>query len=499
MRFFRRSLTGLFLLALTLGLLAMTGQTLRSALEARLAGGGPALPARERVFSATVATATPITATPQTTAFGEIRARRSLELRAPRAGSILELAPEFQDGGTVRAGQMLLRLDPADATAQRDLARADLARAKAEARDADRALILARDDLAAAEAQAALREQALQRQRDLQTRRVGSEAAVETAALAASAATQATLSRRSALAQAEARVDQAATALIRLGITLSEAERALRDTTLFAQFDGVLSGVTAVAGRNLSNSERLGDLIDPNALEVALRLSTAQFARLIDAEGTLVPATITVGLEVSGAELLAEGRLERVSAAVGEGQSGRLVFASLTGAGGFRPGDFVTARVTEPALENVVVLPATAIGPQGGVLALAADDRLVELPTRVIRREGDLVYLAAEGLAGHDIVIERTALLGAGIKINPIRPQTSGTAETAATTETAATAPAAAPSMITLTDKRRAQLIAFVEANTRMPAEAKARMLAQLTQPEVPAQVIERLESRMGG
>ncbi len=32
-----------------------------------------------------------------------------------------------------------------------------------------------------------------------------------------------------------------------------------------------------------------------------------------------------------------------------------------------------------------------------------------------------------------------------------------------------------------------------------MPAEAKARVLAQLQEPMVPAQVVERIESRMGG
>ena len=53
--------------------------------------------------------------------------------------------------------------------------------------------------------------------------------------------------------------------------------------------------------------------------------------------------------------------------------------------------------------------------------------------------------------------------------------------------------------MIALSDDRRARLIAFVEGNVRMPAQAKERMLAQLAQPEVPAQVIARIESRMGG
>lgn len=486
MRFFRRSLVGLLLVAITIGLLAMAAQTLRSAFEARSAGNRPAQPARERVFSANVITAEVTPFTPTLTAFGEVRSRRTLELRAPRAGTVIALGDGMEDGASVTKGQLLLRLDPADAIAARDLALSDMARAEAEVADAERAVILAHDDVAAANTQANLRIQALDRQRDLETRGVGSAAAVETAALAASAAEQAILSRRAALASAEARVDQAKTALSRQAITLAEAERALRETELFAGFDGVLSGITVVPGRILGSNERLGDLIDPEALEVAFRISTAQFARLLDDEGTLVPAEITAALEVSGAELVAMGQLSRASAAVGEGQTGRLIYATLTTAPGFRPGDFVTARVAEPEMPAAIALPATAFGADGTVLALGSDDRLESLPAQLLRRQGDEVILSPRGIAGREVVRERSPLLGAGIKVKPIRTD----AETSAPP---------APEFVALTPERRATLIAFVEANDRMPVEAKTRILAQLAEDQVPARVIERLESRIGG
>ena len=45
----------------------------------------------------------------------------------------------------------------------------------------------------------------------------------------------------------------------------------------------------------------------------------------------------------------------------------------------------------------------------------------------------------------------------------------------------------------------RDRLTAFVEANTRMPEEARQRILQQLSEGTVPVQVVERIESRMGG
>ena len=37
------------------------------------------------------------------------------------------------------------------------------------------------------------------------------------------------------------------------------------------------------------------------------------------------------------------------------------------------------------------------------------------------------------------------------------------------------------------------------ESSTRMPAEAKERILSQLSQDRVPVQVVQRIEERMGG
>ena len=53
--------------------------------------------------------------------------------------------------------------------------------------------------------------------------------------------------------------------------------------------------------------------------------------------------------------------------------------------------------------------------------------------------------------------------------------------------------------MVELTDERRAKLVAFIEGNGYIPADAKKRILGQLQKDKVPANVVERIESRMGG
>lgn len=490
MRFFGRAMGGLFLAAVTLALLALAVGVVLGALRERMAEDGPAMPVAERVVSANVLRVEAGRIVPVLTAYGEVRSVRTLELRAPVAGRVVELAPGFADGGMVRAGEVLLRLDPAEAAAARDLAAAALAEAEAAEREAGRALGLAGDDLTQAQAQLALRAQAVQRQRDIAARGAGSAAAVETAELAEAQAEQALLSSRSALAQAEAAVDQTAIAVARARITLAEAERTLAETVIRAEFDGRLDGVLpVVTGGQVSANEVLGRIIDPAALEVAFRLSTAQFARLVDDTGALIEADVTARLDVAGAALAATGRVVRAGASGAEAGGGRVVYAALDAAPGLqpglRPGDFVTVTVAEPALDGVADLPASAVDAAGQVLALNGDDRLEEVAVQVLRRQGDRVIVAPGALVGREVVAERSPLIGAGIKVRPVRP---GVDEAAVV-----------PALLDLTEDRRAALIAAVEGNARMPDAAKARLVDQLRQDRVPADVVARIEARAGG
>jgi len=145
MRFFRRSLAGLFLISLTLGLIALAVNSVYTALQDRWAQEGQPTFARERVFSAEVTTVEFQTATPILTTFGEVRSRRTLELRAPAAGTVMTLADGFEDGGTVEDGALLLRIDPAEARSARDVAVADLREAENSLAEAEAAVELAED------------------------------------------------------------------------------------------------------------------------------------------------------------------------------------------------------------------------------------------------------------------------------------------------------------------------------------------------------------------
>lgn len=483
MRFLRQSMIGFFLAAVTLGLLAYAATTVGGALRERMAQEPRTPPARERVFTVNVVTAEVRDQTPVLTTFGEVRSRRLLELRAAGGGRVIEIAQGFEDGGRVTQGEVLVRLNPADMQSSLDRAAGDVADAQAEGRDAARGLELAQQELSAAQEQADLRSAALDRQRDLAQRGVGTTISVETAELAASAARQAALTRAQAVAQAEARIDQAASQLARAEIAQAEAQRRLGDMTIAAPFDGTLSDTNLVVGRLVSPNEQLATLTDPNDLELSFRVSTAQYARLLDEAGALLRADVVATLDVAGVDLEARGQISRESVTAGEGATGRLIFAQLQDAPGFKPGDFVTVRIQEPTLPNVVRLPASAVDANAQVLVLGDNNRLEAATVTVLRTQGDDVLVRGP-IEGREVVEARSPLLGVGIAVTPLRKGVETPTE---------------PEMVALTDERRAKLVAFIEGNDRMPEAAKARVLAQLSEPEVPARTVARIEGRMGG
>lgn len=449
--------------------------------------GRPNFGARERVFAVNVATVEPGEITPVLEAFGEVRSRRSLDLRSEVQGTVVSLNEDFVDGGRVSAGQVLLQVDMANAESFLALARAELAEAEAEKHEAERALLLSRDELAAAQDTVVLQERALARQQDLVDRGVGTAAALEGAELTVNSARQAVLSRRQAVQQAEQRITTTSARIERANINVVEAERDLENTTLIAAFDGVLSEVSIVEGGVVGTNERVATLIDDTTLEVAVRVSTEQYSRLIDENGGLRPADVTATLDVFGADILASGTLSRVSASVGEGQTGRLLFVSLDTAPGFRPGDFVSVAIAEPALRGVARLPSSALSSANDLLVLDEENRLSVERVELVRRQGDDVLIRAPRLAGMQVVAERSPLLGGGIRVSPIAP------------EGAEAQMAAGPAMVELDEARRARLIAFVEGNQFMPDTAKQRVLSQLREDEVPVAMVERIEGRMGG
>jgi len=480
-----RGLLGLGLLTLTFALLALAGNTLVQSAKERDAEGKRPRVARERVFTVEVMPLQLVDHAPVITTFGEVVSGKTLELRAAAGGALVKLSPNFREGGRVKQGDLLLQTDPANARSKMLLAEAELASAKSDLVDALNDFSLAEEEVSAAKAQLELRQGALERQKSLRERGLGTDAAVEAAALSASSAQQAVLSRRLSRNQAQSRIARAKIAIARSQISFDEANRVFMDSTVYAEFDGVLSGVSAVLGGLVNANEKLGSLIDPNALEVAFRVSNAEYGALTRGGNTLKQAQVAV--QFTGLETELTGRIDRVGAAVGAGQTGRELFARLEprAAEALRPGDFITVKVREPVLRNVAVIPARAASSDGMVLLVGPENKLEEAQVTILRKQGEMLVVRADGLAGRDLVMSLAPQLGAGIRVDPRQFES-------------ATALPKEPETIAVSDALREQLIAYVSADKDMPKRKKKALLQRLNHPRLPKAMVDRLTKSMG-
>jgi membrane fusion protein, multidrug efflux system len=488
----RRALIGLTLMAITLALLGAGVWRLMDAREG--ADSRKRSPTSERVHTVNVETFEAVDATAYLIVYGEIRSWRTLELRAPAAGRLIEMDEQARDGANVSASQLLFVIDPADPQARQNDAKAGVTEATTEVAEAGEAVLAAEQELQAAARQLALRRQSLKRQSGLLAKGYATKADIEAAQLSLASADQSVLNRSQMVITARKRVERASAKLERAQNTLNDAIREVGETRVRTPFAGLLTGVDATLGRLVGVNEKLADVIDPTALEAVFRVSNRQFARLVDARGKVVKLRLRVGLRLGEKTVFVPGVLDRVDAVVGAGQSGRLMFARLQTSNDtvLRPGDFVTVEIEEVPLQGVADVPATAVSEDGRVLVLADDGRLREARAVIARRQGERIFLRDVPF-GTRYVTERLPQLGAGVRVR-------ASAELAtATSKGDAGSVRSAPSTedIALEPGRRERLVKAVTAAKRMPAERRARMLEMLARERVPKRLVERIEQRL--
>ncbi len=415
-----RTGAGLALGGISLALVLIAGGVLYQAFEQGAAPGVAKVP-REKLYAVEVGTLTAETVTPVITSYGHLVSGRTLELRSAVAGPLIELAPGFRDGGSIAAGEVLFRIDPAKLESALSFARVDVAEAEADLAEARSGLELAKLEVDAAQSQLDLRRQAVARQEDLRARGVSTSAEVETAALARAAAEQTLVNRRQVVAADEARVDQAQIAVERSQLALGDANRALTDATVTAPFAGIISAPDAMIGRLVAVNEMLGMLIDPSEMEVSFRLSKNQFSRLLDATGQLNRTAVTVLVQSGKTETEIKATLDRAGAEVGDDQIGRLVYARLTDPDpkSVKPGDFVTVRIAETPLDGVAQIPASAVSADERILVVGENNRLEEIAVMPVRNQGDTLIVSGVPFGRH-YVRARAQQLGAGIQVDPI-------------------------------------------------------------------------------
>lgn len=376
---------------------------------------------------------------PTITVFGEVSARRSVELRALVAGAVIEVSDNLIVGGRVAAGEVLARIDPFSFQGAVDEARANLAEAQAKLREAQAQLDAWGKDFARIQEQEKIAQRDLERARALADSNNVSARAVDERELTLVQRRQALEAAETDKLVREARITQQQAAIDRLEWRLRQAERDLADTVLRAPFDAVVRSENIGLGKRLGASDVVAQLYDARGLDLRFTLSDSQFGRLNGDDQPLVGRAAEVSWAVGDAPIRAKATLERIGPEVSPLTGGVAVIARIEGdvaSTGLRPGAFVTVSLPDRGFRDSFRLPEEALYNDAFVYALRRDDcapETPECPTRLTKLEAQpLAWEAGDvllrgDLDGRLILTSRLAEAGEGVQVRAVETLGAGT------------------------------------------------------------------------
>ena len=386
---------------LAMGLLAACGDK-----DANPAAGAPP-PASVAVVTVTSAALTVSSELP-----GRIEASRVAQVRARTPGIVL--ARVFAEGGEVKAGDVLFRIDPASFQAAYDSAQAAVARADANLAQAD-----------------------------LKVRRF--KPLLDASAVSAQ------------------EYDDAVTAQKQAGAELASAKAARRNAGLTLGYATVTAPISGRIGRALVTEGALVGQGEATPMATIARLDpiyvtvTQSSADLLRLQRALASGRLkSAGKGQASVTLVTEDGQPYA-------QTGKLLFADIavdesSGAVSMRaefpnpqrillPGMYVRARLEQGVNQAAITLPQQAVvrGPDGAsVLVVGADNKVAMRPVTADVAQGNAWVISAGLKAGERVIVEGFQKTKPGATVKPVAWQAPAPAA-GAPAAPASNAPAAAP------------------------------------------------------
>nr|WP_321509470.1 efflux RND transporter periplasmic adaptor subunit [uncultured Hyphomonas sp.] len=294
---------------------------------------------------------------------GEVRPRREIIVAPQISGRIAYVSPDFIDGGFIKQGQLLVRV---------------------EAADYELAVVRARSGVASAE-------QGLTRE-------------IAEAELAQQDIEDLGITNVSPLARREPQLAQARAALDAAKAQLKDAELALERTAVYAPFSGRVWERDVDIGQVVATGQSLGRIFANDVVEVSLPLDDEEMGRLglplaFAASDTQPGPKVDFSAVVGGVERHWTGEVVRTAAAVNSQTRQINVIAELkdpygTGADNgapMAPGLFVNAVIEGKTIPDVLIAPRAALRGDDRIFIGNADEGTLSI------RTVDLIYSDTHG------------------------------------------------------------------------------------------------------
>ncbi|MCF6302900.1 MAG: HlyD family efflux transporter periplasmic adaptor subunit [Devosiaceae bacterium] len=379
----------------------------------------------ERSFTVSVVSAQLGEYTPNISAFGEINAAQTLNIRAPAAGEVIYVAPNLRAGGILQAGQVLVKVDPFDYELSLSDAKTALEDARSSLAEAEEQLRIQQLNVAYAQNSLELAQTDLTRANSLFDAGSLTSQQLETRELTVSQRDQSLRQAQSNIVLQEAMISRRTTAIDTAQRNIERASRALAETTIFTPYDAVVVSSNVVPGATFSQGEAVATVYQADALEVRFTLSEFQYGQLFS-DG-LIGREVEVVWEIEPAPIVLKGEITRIGAQVNASLGGVELFAALQSAPDTTlwPGTFVSINLPGISFENALSIPETALYADGKFYVVN-ERRMKSIPAQILARDGENVIVKAIVSPNDRVIITRLAQAGDGVLVNIEGEEPSG-------------------------------------------------------------------------
>ena len=360
-------------------------------------------------------------------AFGTVEPVKSVKISAEVPGRIAYINPQFQEGGEIGEGDVVVRIDQRSYRYDRDSARLRVRRARADMEKFDQEVKNLESDRMLARRKLELAENEYERVKNLSKEQYASANSLDNAEKQKLAARINLNGINNRLQLTDVLREQKQNALDIALVDLEKAELALEKTEVKAGFDASITEKSAEEGEFVAAGQVLGVAFEKNRYKVDVRIPLDKLKWLGPLEGSHDRPEAEV--EISGPAGEASGnyraRLLRVKASVD--QKTRTLPLTLEivpdllkrkreGAA-IRPGVFVKCSLEGITRDNIFEIPRYLVS-RGNTLFLVRQGKLEKIEVGILRYFEEKVYID-RGLEDGDIVLT-TPIPGAsdGQKVN---------------------------------------------------------------------------------
>lgn len=330
----------------------------------------------------------------QVSSQGTVEPRTSTTLVSEVSGAVLEVASQFEVGGTFKKGDILIRLDAADYKVAKQRAEAQLKSAKAQL----------------------LTEQARSIQAKKEWQMTGRP--IEDAPILAL--------RTPFLAEAEARLLQAQA-------EVAQAELKIQRTVIRAPYAGMVSATHVDMGQYVTIGTRLGSIFAIDYAEIRLPMTDKQMSKLSLAKSAIksqpfTKAKVELKAMVNGQQVSWPAVLVRSEGTIEQSSRAQYLVAQiddpyhLNNQQNSQPllmGTFVEATVTGKIIKDVYALPRYALRSNQRIATVTAEKRLKMITVDYSYEDRNYYYLTSDLEGQVEVVTSGMGIMVDGMKVKP--------------------------------------------------------------------------------